>query len=303
MTGKNPVVVWLKAARLHTLPLSLSGILMGNAAAYAEQEIDTVILILGILTGILLQVLSNLANDYGDFVHGADTAKRVGPERAVQSGAISAKSMKKAVILFVLLSVISGSFLLSRAVKNTGVSVAVVFLLIGLSAIWAAWHYTASEKPYGYKGWGDVFVFIFFGLAAVWGSCFLQTGRFSILVLLPAAAIGCFSSAVLNLNNMRDLENDRETGKITFAVRLGNKGSRIYHLLLLTGGCTLFVLYCAHIYSSPFRFFFCTPLVFILLNVFFVLTSLKKDRFYIFLKQLSISVLICVLFFWISLFI
>lgn len=293
--------VWLRAFRLHTLPLSFSGLLLGNLVAFTQHSIDTFILVMGILTGICLQVLSNLANDYGDFIHGTDSEKRIGPERTVQSGAVSPQTMKKAIIILILLSMVSGLLLLYAGMKNIGFIAVLILLILGLAAIWSAYHYTASKKPYGYKGWGDLFVFIFFGLVAVTGSYYLQTGNMKAVVFLPAAAMGFFSAAVLNLNNIRDISNDRDSGKITIAVRLGLKGARIYHFVLLLAGIILQCIYCSIIYNSFYQFIFLLPLILIIINGIMVFIEKYPGNFYLYLKQLSISILIYVICFWISL--
>jgi len=296
---------WLSAFRLHTLPLSISGILMGNLAVYAQFSSQSsitnrflVIAILSVLTGILLQILSNLANDYGDFVHGADSDKRIGPKRTVQSGAISANLMKKAIVTFIILSLISGSALLLVSLKNTGILPVLIFFFIGIAAIWAAYSYTAAKKPFGYKGWGDFFVFVFFGLAAVWGTYYLQTGNISLIVLLPACAIGCFSSAVLNLNNIRDIQNDKESGKITIAVRLGEKGAKWYHFGLLITGCILMIIFNRLIFTTVLQYIVSLAfLCLLILNGALVLWNKNPQKYYPLLKQLSVSVLINVLAF------
>lgn len=293
--------IWISAFRLHTLPLSLSGILLGNMVAFSYHSFNYTILFLSLITGINLQVLSNLANDYGDFVHGADSEKRIGPERTVQSGAISPASMKNAILFFIILSVLTGILLLIFSIPNCGIISALIFLLIGLSAIWAAYHYTASKNPYGYKGWGDIYVFIFFGLAAVYGTFYLQSGILSPWATFPAIAIGFFSSGVLNLNNIRDINNDKESGKITLAVKLGEKKARIYHFLLMLGGCMAMITFCLHIYSKTYQFFFLAPLLLFIINAVTVMKTYDPLKFYAFLKQLSISVLIYVLFFSLSL--
>jgi 1,4-dihydroxy-2-naphthoate polyprenyltransferase len=234
--------VWISAFRLRTLPLSLASIGMGAALAAYDLSFSLTIFIAAIATTLFLQILSNLANDYGDHTHGADDERRIGPTRAMQTGLITAKEMRIAIGVFVILSLLSGCSLLYFSFKEESISVwPVFFFVLGLAAIAAAINYTAGKNPYGYKGWGDVFVFVFFGLVAVGGTYFLMTKEWSWDVLLPAFTMGLFAAAVLNVNNIRDIESDRLAEKKTLAMRLGPDGARLYHvLLILIGiGCSL----------------------------------------------------------------
>ena len=230
---------WIKAARLRTLPLSLSGIIMGAFIAkwrlYGEGGTwDWKILALALLVTLLYQILSNYANDYGDGVKGTD-AKRINEAeaRAVASGKITAKQMKNAVILFAALSFIATIALLYIAFIPNYMNEFYIFIGLGVACILAAIGYTVGKKPYGYMGLGDIFVFIFFGLVSVCGSYFLFTKTFSWDILLPGTAVGMMSMAVLNLNNMRDIESDRLSGKNSFALRIGFKNAMIYEMVLL----------------------------------------------------------------------
>ena len=230
---------WIKAARLRTLPLSLSGIIMGAFIAkwrlYGEGGIwDWKIFALALLVTLLYQILSNYANDYGDGVKGTD-AKRINEaeSRAVASGKITAKQMKNAVIIVSLLSFIATIGLLYVAFIPDYMNEFYIFIGLGVACILAAIGYTVGKKPYGYMGLGDLFVFIFFGLVSVCGSYFLFTKTFSWDMLLPGTAIGMMSMAVLNLNNMRDIESDRLSGKNSFALRIGFKNAMIYEMILL----------------------------------------------------------------------
>lgn len=230
---------WIKAARLRTLPLSLSGIIMGAFIAkwrlYGEGGIwDWKIFALALLVTLLYQILSNYANDYGDGVKGTD-AKRINEAeaRAVASGKITAKQMKNAVIIVSLLSFIATIGLLYVAFIPNYMNEFYIFIGLGVACILAAIGYTVGKKPYGYMGLGDLFVFIFFGLVSVCGSYFLFTKTFSWDMLLPGTAVGMMSMAVLNLNNMRDIESDRLSGKNSFALRIGFKNAMIYEMILL----------------------------------------------------------------------
>lgn len=230
---------WIKAARLRTLPLSLSGIIMG--AFIAKWRLsneggiwDWKIFALALVVTLLYQILSNYANDYGDGVKGTD-AKRINEaeSRAVASGKITAKQMKNAVILFAVLSFVATVALLYVAFIPEFMNEFYIFIGLGVASILAAIGYTVGKKPYGYMGLGDLFVFIFFGLVSVCGSYFLFTKTFSWDILLPGTAIGMMSMAVLNLNNMRDIESDRLSGKNSLALRLGFKYAMIYEMILL----------------------------------------------------------------------
>lgn len=225
---------WLGAMRLRTLPLALSSIVAGIALSMERGSIDGLSAILTVLTTIFLQVLSNFANDYGDFKNGADNTERIGPKRAVQSGVILASQMKNAIILLVLLSLISGISLLWLTLGSRGLFVeALILLVIGLGAIAAAIKYTAGKNPYGYKGWGDFFVFLFFGIVGVGGTTYLLAGDVVWSDGLMMLTVGCLSTAVLNLNNLRDHINDAKAGKNTLVVKWGFKDGKFYHYVLV----------------------------------------------------------------------
>ncbi len=230
---------WIKAARLRTLPLSISGIIIGSFIARWKllqegKTWDITIFALALLVTLLYQVLSNYANDYGDGVKGTDQ-NRIGEaeQRAVASGKISANQMRNAVILFAVLSLVATLVLLYKAFFPDFIKEFYTFVGLGVACILAAIGYTVGKKPYGYLGLGDIMVFIFFGLVSVGGSYFLFTKSFDWDILLPASAIGLLSAAVLNLNNMRDIENDEKSGKKTLALRLGFRNAMIYEMIIL----------------------------------------------------------------------
>jgi len=240
---------WIKAARLRTLPLSISGIIMGSFIARWKllqngETWDITIFALALLVTLLYQVLSNYANDYGDGVKGTDK-NRIGEaeQRAVASGKISASQMRNAVILFALLSLVATFYLLYKAFFPNFINEFYTFIGLGVACILAAIGYTVGKKPYGYLGLGDIMVFIFFGLVSVCGSYFLFTKSFDWDILLPASAIGLLSAAVLNLNNMRDIENDEKSGKKTLALRLGFKNAMIYEMIILVLPPILVLMY------------------------------------------------------------
>lgn len=224
---------WISAARPRTLPLALSSIILGSFLAASNGSFEPKICVLAVLTTVTLQVLSNFANDYGDSKNGADSKERVGPKRAVQSGAISEKQMFTAIVICGLVSFLLGFSLIYSAFGGFNSKYFQIFLGIGLACILAAYFYTAGKRPYGYVGLGDISVFVFFGLVGVFGTYFLYTQSSESIILLPAFACGALATAVLNLNNIRDLESDKLAGKITIPVRIGRKNAIFYHWFLL----------------------------------------------------------------------
>ena len=232
---------WVSAARLRTLPLSLSGVFIGSFASYSTLDFNLFIFILALATTISYQVLSNFANDYGDGVKGTDK-NRIGPERALQSGIIGPKEMKKGIIISSLISLVLTILLVYTAFNKDFFSF-VVFIGLGVLAIIAAIKYTVGENAYGYSGYGDLFVFVFFGLISVLGSNYLFTSSLSFLLFYPACTVGLLGAGVLNLNNMRDLENDQLMGKKTLAVCLGTRFSRLYHYLLISISIVLMIVF------------------------------------------------------------
>ncbi len=249
------------AARLRTLPLSLSGIIVGSSIAYTEEAFDGVIFGLALLTTILFQIVSNFANDLGDAQKGTDK-ERIGEARMVQSGKITEKEMQIGILIVGVLSLISSSVLLTYAFLPDFKTEFFIFIGLALASIAAALLYTLGSKPYGYYAFGDLFVFVFFGLLGVLGSEFLYTKTFDAMSLLPASAIGFFSVAVLNLNNMRDFDNDLKNGKKTVAVLLGKKKAKYYELVLLTLPFLLTLIYV--LLKFPNRY---APMLFMILMI------------------------------------
>lgn len=227
---------WIHAARLRTLPLSIAGIITGSAAAFALGKWNGTVFVLALCTTLLFQILSNLANDLGDTLKGADNANRVGPTRAVQSGAISPATMKKAVIFTAILCFISALVLIYVGSQLLSQTALIGYVLLALACIVAAILYTVGKKAYGYNGMGDLFVFLFFGLVSVLGVYPLFGNELTWVLMLPAITIGNYSTAVLNLNNMRDQENDAHVGKNTLVVKWGNEAAKKYHALLFIIG-------------------------------------------------------------------
>ena len=229
----SKTAAWISAARLRTLPLSLSGILVGSALAFPSGQFDAIIFWLAMATTLGLQILSNFANDYGDGVKGTDNDERIGPMRALQSGVITDKEMKKGIILTSVLTALLALALIYVSFRKENFILSLVFIVLGASAIAAAIKYTVGNSAYGYRGLGDVFVFIFFGLVSVLGVNFLMTKQIDFWFLLPAISIGLLSSAVLNLNNMRDENSDRNANKKTLVVIFGKRFAKTYHFSLI----------------------------------------------------------------------
>jgi 1,4-dihydroxy-2-naphthoate polyprenyltransferase len=289
------IKAWVQAFRLRTLPLALACIGMAGFLAAAAHQFDLLLFVLCCITTILLQILSNLANDYGDSINGADHAERTGPMRAVQAGIISAVQMKRAVIVFVLLSLFSGLSLLWFSFGWNWRALALFFGL-GLLSIAAAIGYTVGKKPYGYIGLGDISVLIFFGLVGVMGSYYLFTHSVTWMEILPAISCGVFSIAVLNINNIRDIESDRSAGKFSIPVRIGKPKAVTYHWILLIIGLTSAILYTLLQYQSPLQFLFLITVPLFIKNGLSVqkLPSTELDPF---LKQMALTTLLFVLLF------
>lgn len=234
---------WVSAARLRTLPLSISGIIVGTTIAVQQGNFSTAIFILALGTTLGLQILSNFANDYGDGVKGTDNEDRVGPARAIQSGLISRKEMKLGITATAIATFLLAVLLIYTAFGTENFLYAIVFFVLGLGAIAAAIKYTVGGNAYGYRGLGDIFVFLFFGLVGVYGSYFLYTLELDWKVFLPASAIGLLSAGVLNLNNMRDRKSDEKAGKNTLVVKLGEEKARKYHYFLIIGAVLCLVVF------------------------------------------------------------
>jgi 1,4-dihydroxy-2-naphthoate octaprenyltransferase len=224
---------WIEAARVRTLPLSVSGIIVGTFYAMSQTFFNWAIFIWAIVTTIGLQVLSNFANDYGDGIKGTDNEDRIGPKRAIQSGVISPSQMKIALYITSIITFLAALILIYHAFDEYYLVYSLVFFVLGILAIASAIRYTVGKNAYGYSGYGDVFVFIFFGLVSTMGVYFMFTKKIDHLLWLPAISIGFLSIAVLNLNNMRDEESDRKVNKNTLVVKNGRSFARIYHFTLI----------------------------------------------------------------------
>lgn len=282
------IKAWFAAARLRTLPLSVSGIIVGASIGVSKNFLDlfekveieygglvclahssvleSSLFWLAILVTIGFQVLSNFANDYGDGIRGTD-AKRQGEKRMVASGIISPKQMKIGMIITGIITFFLATFLIFRAFGNENFIISFIFFNLTIVSLIAAVKYTVGKKAYGYSGLGDVFVFLFFGLLSVLGSYYLFTHQLQWQLLLPATAIGCFSTAVLNLNNMRDIENDAAANKHTLVVKLGSIKAKKYHVFLLLFGMLCAVIYTVINFTEPLQFIYLIAFIPFLLNI------------------------------------
>lgn len=290
---------WIEAFRLRTLPLALASIGMGSFIAAADEKFSWLVFGLTSLTTIFLQVLSNLANDYGDSQNGADNVERKGPQRAVQSGAITPKAMLKGVIILAILSLVSGLSLLYFALET--VQLFLLFLGFGILSIIAAVTYTAGSRPYGYAGLGDVSVFIFFGWLGVMGTYFLHTQTLDWLVLLPATTCSCFAVAVLNINNIRDIDSDEKAGKITIPVRIGRTKAVRYHFALLIVGVVSAILFIELRFESFWAYSFVLVLPLLFKNAKAVYEKTNPMELDPYLKQMALTTLLFVIVFGVGL--
>ena len=240
----SKVRAYITSFRLRTLPLSLSGVLLGSLLAASDGYFKTTTFVWAMLTTVALQILSNLANEVGDLTKGTDNEHRLGPIRSAQSGALSMREMVQAMIVFGVIAIITGSLLIYEAFRDLLNWKSISLFIAGGASIVAAVKYTVGKSAYGYRGLGDLFVFIFFGVVSVMGSYFAMSGVLPWICVLPAAAIGFLSSGVLNMNNIRDIENDSVCGKRTIPVILGIQGAKIYHFVI-----TLLAVICLVLYS------------------------------------------------------
>ena len=305
INSKKKLKTWISAARLETIPLSISGIIIGSFYSLFLEKFDIVIFILALLTAISFQVLSNFANDYGDGILGTDD-NRIGPKRSIASGEISPPKLKKAILINIFISISLSCFLIKYSF-GTNYYLLLIFLILSVFSIVAAIKYTMGKSPYGYKGLGDIFVFIFFGLVSVMGSSFLYSLKLDFNLLLLAISLGFFCVGVLNLNNIRDIENDTKMKKKTIPTRIGFKLSKYYHKFLIVLPFVLtiiwsnqFLIYDYAINGSDnvkenleisYNHFLIilalTPFLFHLFKVHFAKTP---DQFRPLLKQLALSV-------------
>jgi len=247
---------YIKAARLRTLPLSVSGIIVGSFIAASQDLFNWKICVLALLTTVGFQIISNFANDYGDGVKGTDNNERVGPKRAIQSGVISPKQMLQAIYISIAITLILAITLIYISFGKDDFGNLLVFFILGILSIVAAIKYTVGKKAYGYSGFGDIFVFLFFGILSVCGSYYLYTKQFNFTLLLPAFSVGFLSVGVLNLNNLRDRVSDMQSGKNTLVVKIGEEFGKYYHYYLLISSFLFALVYTMLHYKSYFQFLF-----------------------------------------------
>ena len=266
----NKFKLWISVFRLRTLPLSLSGIIIAGSIAYYNGYFDVIIFSLAILVTLGLQILSNLANDYGDGVKGTDNRNRIGPERGIQSGKISPKEMFDAIKINIIVLIFLIFMLIFSAFGTHHFLSSIVFFILGFMAINAALRYTIGETAYGYRGLGDLMVFLFFGIISVLGAYYLFAKSLEHVLIMPACIVGLLSTAVLNLNNMRDLKSDTESDKITVAVKLGLIKAKNYHAFLLIFALILGMLFSLLYYRSLMNLLFLVTFIPIVRHIVFV---------------------------------
>lgn len=246
----------IKSMRLRTLPLSLAGVILGVTLAADKTDVSPWTAALIFLTTVCLQILSNLSNELGDTLSGTDSADRQGPKYALGSGDMTIGDIKKLILMFIGLCVISGLAMIQVSFGSLFKTESICLEALGAAAIVGAMKYTLGKNPYGYRGLGDVFVFIFFGLVSVLGGYYVAARELPpLIMLMPASAIGCFSVGVLNVNNIRDMKTDA-VNRVTVAIKLGMKGARIYQTILVTLGWALILVFCAVYDFAPGHYIF-----------------------------------------------
>ena len=296
----SKIAAWANAARLRTLPLSISGVVVGTALANHYGASDIVILTLALFTTIAFQITSNFANDYGDGIKGTDNEDRVGPKRALQSGLLSRKELKRGIIIAIAISFILVLTVLyfSFGIKN--IAYFLLFIFLGCLSIWSAVKYTVGKSAYGYKGLGDIFVFVFFGLLAVLGTLFLYTKFLTTLAWLPAITIGALSTGVLNLNNLRDYQSDKKANKNTLIVKMGLSNGKKYHYFLLIVGFLCMFSFIAITFDVWYEFIpmiAFIPIFLHLKRVYYTKETILLDPE---LKKLALSTFLLAVLFYIS---
>ncbi len=280
---------WLSAFRLRTLPLSISGIIIGSCFAQYNGAFDGMVMFLALLLTTALQVLSNLANDYGDGVKGTDNDTRVGPQRAIQSGAITPNQMLEGIKINVLIVVVLTMLLIFAAFGNKYFLYGLLFFVLSGLSIYAAINYTVGSSAYGYKGWGDVFVFLFFGMLSGVGSYFLYTKHLDHLIILPSVTLGLLSVGVLNLNNMRDIDSDAGSNKRTLAVKLGKRNAKIYHLTLIISAMIIAVIFALLYFTSFWNLIFLVTFVPLIIHIKNISKAVTANDFDSQLKVLALT--------------
>lgn len=258
---------YLSAMRLRTLPLSLSGAVLGCMLACADYHPGSGVVAMVLLTTVLLQILSNVSNELGDMLSGTDSPQRQGPAYVLSQGKLSVNDFRRMVWIYAFLCALSGLGMIYCSFGTLFCLEALIMVLIGAAAIQSAIKYTLGKKPYGYRGLGDLSVFIFFGLVSVIGSYFMVSHDLgSWKILLPAVSVGCFSVGVLNVNNIRDMESDRQT-RVTTPIRIGEKNAKIYQTVLILLGWTMMLLYSYLRIYDPWHYLYLLTLPFFVLHL------------------------------------
>ncbi|WP_185849012.1 1,4-dihydroxy-2-naphthoate octaprenyltransferase [Blattabacterium cuenoti] len=279
---------WIYAARIHTLPLSFSGVTLSFFISKSRTNVNIIAYILCIITALLLQILANFSNDYGDSITGVDNFKRIGPKRTIQCGFISLSEMKKAIYIFSILSFFSGFFLLCETILWKNFFIFIISFIGIFICICSSIKYSIGSYPYGYVvGMGDLFVLIFFGFFSVEGSYFLYTYTLCIDIFILSLSIGLLNIGVLNINNMRDLDNDYENRKYTTAVWLGIKYAKLYHTFVISLSILLGIYFIFLNKKTIYQwFFFIFPVIFLILHIKNIIYMKEKKLFNSELKKL-----------------
>ena len=280
---------YINAARLRTLPLSVSGIIVGSFIAASQGYYNWKICVLALFTTIGFQIISNFANDYGDGVKGTDNENRIGPKRTIQSGLISPRAMKNAILVTSVITFLIALLLIFVSFGTADFLNVTIFFLLGIASIIAAIKYTVGHKAYGYKGYGDLYVFLFFGLLSVVGSFYLFTKSIDYSVFLPAFSIGLLSAGVLNLNNMRDRESDILSGKHTLVVKIGEQYAKYYHYFLIIGSLIFAVMYTLLHFETIKQFIFVLAYIPLVNHLYFVFKNKELKLLDPELKKLALS--------------
>ncbi|MBR1678850.1 MAG: 1,4-dihydroxy-2-naphthoate octaprenyltransferase [Bacteroidales bacterium] len=262
----SKILAAVKSMRLRTLPLSTGGVLLGILLATADFRVSWGVAVLTVLTTVCLQILSNLSNELGDVLHGTDTPERLGPQYGLNSGELTVAQMKRLIGLFVVLCMVSGTAMTWYSFGTLLDLTPILVLLLGAAAITGAMKYTLGRNPYGYRGLGDVYVFLFFGIVAVCGAYFVASHTMFWRLLLPGAAVGCFSVGVLNVNNIRDMKTDARN-RVTVAIRLGEHRAKIYQSILIVLGWALMVAYCCLRFFSWWHYLYVLTLPLFVLHL------------------------------------
>jgi len=296
----SKIAAWLNAARLRTLPLSVSGIVVGSALARFYGKNDLLIFMLALLTTIGFQVTSNFANDYGDGVKGTDNSDRVGPKRALQSGLLTRKELKNGILISIVICILLVVGVLYFSFGTQQIEYFILFGVLGSLSIWAAIKYTVGTSAYGYRGFGDIFVFVFFGLLAVLGSLFLYTKFITAYAWLPAITVGALSTAVLNLNNLRDFESDKKAKKNTMIVKMGFENGKTYHYTLVAIAFVSMLFFIVFNFEAWYQFIPLLAFVPIGIHVLKVIKTEVPQRLDPELKKLALSTFLMSFLFYIT---